>query len=448
MPNIQELTTTARTSAKQLGIKKFDIYGSSVDETSVQVDRGEPKQVKASNRSGVTVRVWNENNTVGVTSTTDVDPNGIELALKTALEASFFGVKENIPDFSPEATVPITAKTADTAPAAPVAKLIDTLIAAEKELLDAHEAIAGVPYNGLAQRDIDRFYLNSDGAVRNEARSYASIYLYSKTEQEGKKPRSAGAFRINRSLADLAIEDCLKEAAEKTISHLNYEKVKSGKYRVVFSAEAFLSLLGAFSNLFNAQSILDKQSLSTPESLGTQIASSLLSVYDDALHPENVGAETFDGEGTPTRRVSLIENGILTNFIHSAGTAKRMNAQPTGHANIGAKVSVSPHFYHVFAAAAPQQEYSLDTAENVIFIDDVQALHAGVKALQGSFSLPFDGWIVNNGKRTSIESATVAGDFLELLQSIIFVEKEPELTPGGVCPRVWVDNLSITGDSE
>lgn len=445
MPNIKELASYAQASAEQLGIEKFDIYGSSVDETSVQVDTGEPKQVKASNRSGVTVRVWNEKNTMGVTSTTDVDPRGVELALKTAYEASFFGVKENVPDFSPEATVPITAKTEETAPQAPVSELIDTLVKAEKELLEAHPAIKGVPYNGLAQRDLSRFYLNSDGAIRNEARSYASIYLYSKTEEEGKKPRSAGAFRINRSLAQIDIDACLKEAAEKTISHLNYEKVKSGKYRVVFSPEAFLSLLGAFSNLFNAQNILDKQSLSTPESLGKQIASPLLSVCDDALHPENVATETFDGEGTPTRRVPIITNGVLSSFIHSAGTAKRMNAQPTGHANIGAKVSVSPHFYHVFGEAA-EQEYSLDSAENVIFIDDLQALHAGVKALQGSFSLPFNGWIVNNGKRTSIESATVAGDFLELLQSIIFVEKEAELTPGGVCPKVWVDNLSITGE--
>lgn len=245
MPNIQELASYAGASAKQLGIEKFDIYGSSVDETSVQVDSGEPKQVKASNRSGVTVRVWNENNTVGVTSTTDVDPNGVELALKTAYEASFFGVKENVPDFSPEAVVPITGKTEDTAPQAPVAELIETLIAAEKELLIAHPAIKGVPYNGLSQRDLDRFYLNSDGAIRNEARSYASIYLYSKTEEEGRKPRSAGAFRISRSLPQLDIQACLKEAAEKTISHLNYEKVKSGKYRVVFSADAFLSLLGA-----------------------------------------------------------------------------------------------------------------------------------------------------------------------------------------------------------
>lgn len=446
MLKINEIASYAKESAHQLGIKKFDIYGSTVDETSVQVDRGEPKQVKASNRSGVTVRVWNDNNTVGITSTTDVDPNGLELALKTAYEASFFGVKEHAPDFSPEAAAPVAEIPNEKVPQAAVSELLETLLEAEKELLSAHPAIKVVPYNGLAQRDIDRFYLNSEGSIRNEARSVASIYLYSKTEEEGRKPRSGGAFRINRSLEQLDIEGCLKEAAEKTISHLNYEKVKTGKYRVVFSPEAFLSLLGAFSNLYNAQSILDKQSLSTPESLGKQIASPLLSVCDDALHPANISAETFDGEGTPTRRVELIKNGVLTGFLHSAGTAKRLNAQPTGNANMGAKVTVSPNFYHVYPGTTAEREYSLDTAEEVIFIDDLQALHAGVKALQGSFSLPFDGWIVKNGVKTSIESATVAGDFLELLESIIFVEQEAELTPGGVCPRIWVDGLSITGE--
>ena len=443
----REIANYAKEIADKIGIKKFDIYGSAVDETSVQVDSGEPKQVKASNRSGVTVRVWNEENTIGVTSTTDVDPKGLELALKTAYEASFFGVKENVPDFSPEATSAVNAAIPnEKAPQAAVSQLIETLITAEKELLSAHPAIKGVPYNGLSQRDVDRFYLNSEGAIKNEARSYASIYLYSKTEEEGKKPRSAGAFRISRGLDELDIQACLKEAADKTISHLNYQKVKTGKYTVVFSPEAFLSLLGAFSNLFNAQSILDKQSLSTPESLGTPIASPLLSVCDDALHPANVAAETFDGEGTPTRRVPLIQEGVLTGFLHSAGTAKRFNTQPTGNANMGAKVTVGSHFYHVFPGAAAEKEYSLDEAENVIFIDDLQALHAGVKALQGSFSLPFDGWLVNKGVKTSIESATVAGDFLEVLKSIIFVDTEEELTPGGVCPKIWVEGLSITGE--
>ncbi|HEY9847624.1 MAG TPA: TldD/PmbA family protein [Candidatus Caenarcaniphilales bacterium] len=446
MSSIKPLATNAETIASKLGIEKFDIYGSTVDETSVQVDQGEPKQVKASNRSAVTVRVWNEAQTMGIASTTDVDPVGLELALKTAYEASFFGVKEHIPDFSPQATVPITDIPEEKFAQAPVAQLLEHLTEAEAALLTAHPAIKGVPYNGLAQREIERFYLNSEGATRNEARSYTSIYLYSKAEEAGKKPRSAGAYRISRTLEELDIQGCLTETTEKTISHLNYQKIKSGKYRVVFSAEAFLSLLGAFSNLFNAQSILDKQSLSTPESLGTRVASPLLSFCDDARHPDNVVPTLFDGEGTPTQRVALIKNGILTEFLHSAGTAKRLNAQPTGHANMGAKVTVSPHFYHVFPGAPAAQEYSLDSAEKIIFIDDLQALHAGVKPLQGSFSLPFNGWLVNHGQWISIESATVAGDFLELLKSIIFVEKSVELTPGGLCPRVWVDELSITGE--
>ncbi|BAZ04235.1 TldD/PmbA family protein [Calothrix sp. NIES-3974] len=446
MANIQEIAAAAQESASKLGIKKFDIYGSIVDSTSVQVDRGEPKQVKSSNLSGVTVRVWNEKNTLGVTSTTDVDLKGLEMAMKTAYDASFFGVKENVPDFSPEATQPISATVPDKLPQAPVPQLIENLVSAEKQLLAAHPAIAGVPYNNLSQRDIDRFYLNSEGAMRTESCSLASVYLYTKTEEEGKKPRSAGAFRISHGLQKLDIHGCIQEATEKTISHLNYEKIKSGKYRVVFSADAFLSLLSAFSNFFNAQNILDQQSLSKADDIGKQIASPLLSVSDDALHPANVGVETFDGEGTPTRRVSIIENGVLTGFIHSAGTAKRMNAQPTGHASIGAKVSVSPNFFHVYPGQPAAEELSLETAENVVFIDDLQALHAGVKALQGSFSLPFDGWIVNKGVKTSIESATVAGDFFELMKSIIYVEKEPELTPGGVCPRIWVEGLSITGD--
>ena len=446
MPKIDNIATHAKESASKLGIKKFDIYGSTVDETSVQVDRGTPKQVKASNRSNVIVRVWNNENTVGVTSTTDVNPEGLELALKTAYEASFFGVKEHVPDFSPEASVPIANDEPEKSSQVPASKLIDELIQAEKELLDAHPAIKGVPYNGLAQRDLERFYLNSDNALKTESRSYSSIYLYSKTEEDGKKPRSAGAFRISRSLPNLDIQGCIKETAEKTISHLNYEKVKSGKYRVVFSPEAFLSLLGAFSNVFNAQNILDKQSLSTPDSLGTPIASPLLCVADDALHPDNVTQTLFDGEGTPTRRVELITNGVISGFLHSAGTAKRMNQKPTGHGNIGAKVTVSAHFYHVFPGVAAEHDYSLETAENVILIDDLQALHAGVKALQGSFSLPFDGWLIDKGEKTSIESATVAGDFLELLNSIIFLEKEAELTPGGISPRVWVEGLSITGE--
>ena len=446
MSTVQEIAAIAKSQAQTLGIQKFDIYGATIDETSVEVNHGHPKQVEASNRASITVRVWSDQGQVGITSTTDIDENGLALALQTAQEASAFGVVDNAPDFSPQSTDPLNLELNLAGENTPITALLDTLIEAESTLLNRHEAIASVPYNGLAQSYSDRFYVNSQGAIRQEKRASNSVYLYSTTEQDGKKPRSAGAFRVSNHFNQLDVEGCIDEVADKTISHLEYQGIPTGHYQVVFSPEAFLSLLGAFSNLFNAQNILDKRSLSTPDSLGTAIASELLNVFDDALHEDNVSKVTFDDEGTPTRRVSLIENGVLTGFLHSSGTAKRLKAEPTGHANMGAKVTISRHYFHVLPGEQSHAEFELSSAKNVVLIDRLQALHAGVKALQGSFSLPFDGWLMKNGEKVSIDSATVAGDFMTVLKSIAYVEPDAKVTTRGICPRVWVNDLSITGE--
>jgi PmbA protein len=82
-----------------------------------------------------------------------------------------------------------------------------------------------------------------------------------------------------------------------------------------------------------------------------------------------------------------------------------------------------------------------------VLIDSLSALHAGVKASQGSFSLPFDGWLMDGGQRISIEAATVAGDIRSVLNDLIGFEGPAKVTPDGVCPHVWVEGLSITGEA-
>ena len=81
-----------------------------------------------------------------------------------------------------------------------------------------------------------------------------------------------------------------------------------------------------------------------------------------------------------------------------------------------------------------------------IYIEELNAIHAGVKASQGSFSLPFDGWVYEKGERTSIESATVAGDFKTLLKNIVNIEDKQHITTSGISPHIWIKELSITGD--
>ncbi|HAN46274.1 MAG TPA: peptidase C69 [Cyanobacteria bacterium UBA8156] len=439
-----QLAALAQTAAKGLGILKFDVGGSLADESDARVERGVPKQVSAANSAAVTVRVWGDRGTVGVTSTTDLTPTGLTQALVMARDVSAFGNAERVPDFSPLAQATMPPVPDQTGDPVPVGQLVETLLQAEKELLAAHPAIAGVPYNGLSQGRRTRFYFNSEGAHRTEETFSNSIYLYSRTEEADKRPRSAGAYRVARDFANLDVAGCIREAAEKTIAHLNYTKVPSGKYLVAFSPEAFLSLLYAFANIFNAQSVLDKLSLSNEDSLGKALAPAFFTLMDNELHPGNPTISGFDGEGTPTQSLPLIENGVLTHFLHSSVTAKHFQAAPTGHGRLGAKVGVSPNFFCV--TPGPEPAFELTTVENAIYIDELNALHAGVQASQGSFSLPLDGWWYRHGERVSIEAATVAGDMLTLLQSLVAVGTTVKVTPRGVSPVVWVDDLAITAE--
>ena len=88
-------------------ITKWDMGASSSMDISVQVQQGNAKQLKGSQRNSLTLRVWNKYNQVGITSTSDLTSEGINKALKGALEASLFGNEKESPKFSPLAKTEI-----------------------------------------------------------------------------------------------------------------------------------------------------------------------------------------------------------------------------------------------------------------------------------------------------------------------------------------------------
>ena len=342
-----QLGQTLSRLAASNGIRQWDLGAACSSDTSVQVDRGEPKQLKGAQRSSITVRVWNGDGLVGTTSTSDLSDSGLERALTGAQAASAFGNPDDTPAFSPLATAPVAQLDQPLHAPQGILHLLHTLKDAEQELLGRHSAIGTVPYNGLAERSSERLYLNSDGARRQQRLTTASVYLYARAEETGRKPRSAGAMPLAYGASDLDIAGCIDEAAERTISHLDYAPIQTGHYTCVFSPEAFLDLIGAFSSLFNARAVLDGVSLSNRDSLGQTLAVPFLDLHDNGLHPGNIGASAFDGEGTPTRRLALLEGGVLRHFLHSEATARAFGVDPTGHAGLGAKVSVGPDWCDV-----------------------------------------------------------------------------------------------------
>ena len=448
---IAKIKNSIEKGADSLKIDKWDFGASFSNDFSVQVDKGEAKQLKASQKQIMTIRVWNSKNLVGITTTSDLSQDGLLRALKQANIASNYGNKNEQTDFSPLSKDPIDNYNSQKNIPSGIRKLLEILRSAEDKLLKSNKSIKSIPYNGLSESFFKRIYANSEGALRSYENSQAALYLYARAEETNRKPRSSGSVKIGYVVDDLDVEGCIKEASEKTLSHLNYSTIKTGKYKICFSPEAFLTLINAFSSMFNARSIIDGVSISSKESIGQEIFSPCLNIYDDGLHEENISSAPFDGEGTPTKKLCIVHEGILKNIMHSESTAKIFKTKPTGHAGLGSKVSVSPDWL-VIEKSTKTVSLNNDLFHKTykgefIYIEELNAIHAGVKASQGSFSLPFDGWRYCNGKKISIDSATVAGDFKKLVKDIINIEDKQIITTSGISPHIWINELSITGDS-
>jgi hypothetical protein len=53
------------------------------------------------------------------------------------------------------------------------------------------------------------------------------------------------------------------------------------------------------------------------ERMGDTVAHSSITLVDDPTNPAAFTATAIDGEGLATRRTPLIDNGVLTGFLHN-----------------------------------------------------------------------------------------------------------------------------------
>ena len=95
--NAESLRSRLESLAAEAGIQQWDLGAACSTDTSVQVDRGEAKQMKGAQRSSITVRVWNSDGLVGITSTSDLSDSGLQRALAGARDASAFGNAADTP---------------------------------------------------------------------------------------------------------------------------------------------------------------------------------------------------------------------------------------------------------------------------------------------------------------------------------------------------------------
>lgn len=126
-----------------------------------------------------------------------------------------------------------------------------------------------------------------------------------------------------RAVAERAIGTCALDRDRR--------QLEPGVYEAVFEELAVAEILRVVSLTgLGAQAVREGRSFMSGR-LGEQVTGPAFTLHDDALDARQLGIP-FDIEGTPKRRVTLIERGIARSPVYDRTTARAMGTSSTGHA--------------------------------------------------------------------------------------------------------------------
>jgi predicted Zn-dependent protease len=145
--------------------------------------------------------------------------------------------------------------------------------------------------------------------------------------------RSGYATSTSSAVAGIDPRACAVEAAEKGDRTNGARELEPQVYRAVLEPYALADLLQYFAwDSFGGLGLLEERSYFTGR-LGEQVFDEKVSLWDDALDPRGL-PKSFDFEGVPKQRVTLVEQGVARGVVWDRRSAKRAggDVQGTGHA--------------------------------------------------------------------------------------------------------------------
>ncbi len=253
-------------------------------------------------------------------------------------------------------------------------------------------------------------------------------------------------YSVARSLARLdPAEQVGKEAARRTLRRLGARKAKTAHVPVVLDPMVANSMLEHIFEGVNGDSVYRGASFLAGK-LGQPIAGSNITVIDDGTMIGGFGTSPFDGEGIPTRRTVVIENGILKSYLLNTYTAKKLDLETTANASRGlaGTPGIGPGNYFLQAGTKSPQQIIGDIKEGLYV---TEFLGMGVNLVTGDYSRGASGlWIVNGELAYPVEEITVAGNLKDIFNNISEIGSDLEFRGSVASPTIRIDGLTVGGE--
>ena len=157
--------------------------------------------------------------------------------------------------------------------------------------------------------------------------------------------------------------------------------------------------------------------------IGEKVASSLISVVDDATLPTRRGTYGYDDEGVRAQRTMLVENGVLKGYLYDRLTAMKDGTASTGNGRRESYCSRPiPRMSNTLILPGEMHpEEILRATFSGLFVKKMGG--GQVNTVNGDFVFEVtEGYIIENGKvGEAVRGATLVGNGPKVLAEIDMV---------------------------
>lgn len=275
--------------------------------------------------------------------------------------------------------------------------------------------------------------------------------------------RSGGGGRVAYSYF-LQEEQALKyarEAVREALINLEAEDAPAGTMPVVLGA-GWPGVLLHEAVGHGLEGDFNRKGLSAfSGKMGQMVAAKGVTVVDDGTLVDRRGSLSVDDEGTPTQCTTLIEDGVLVNYMQDKLNAKLMGMKTTGNCRRESYANLPmPRMTNTYMLAGQHNpEEIIKSVKRGLYAVNFGGGQVDITSGQFVFSAS-EAYLIEDGKVTApVKGATLIGSGPEVMKKISMIGYDLALDGGiGVCgkegqsipvgvgqPTIKIDALTIGG---
>ncbi len=283
---------------------------------------------------------------------------------------------------------------------------------------------------------------NSDGAWCEDMATYISGFI-AVNVPDGEGVSTASESDSSRKL-NIDPEKIANKACEIALNSRGGEHVKTGDMKVILDYHAASGLLSTFSQAISGDNVQRGRSIYA-DKIDQETCSPSLSIYDDGTISGGLNSSHGDGEGTPSQKTVIVENGVLRNFLYDIHTANKGNTSGTGN-GMRSSFNDMPSVGLSNLVLDFSEFESISDVKEGILVTDVLGAHTA-NPISGDFSVEaMNAFKIEKGEILNpIKKAMLSGNIFSILKDVKAASHKTRQLGPFIVPPITVSSLRVVG---